>query len=83
MALKVLTPDDDGQGERPMDPQDYAALKIHALNGAQAQADGARLYAEDARRSFLNAQSQFTGTSAWAARHITGPHPQHGSPDNG
>ncbi len=64
-----------------MDPQDYAALKIHALNGAQAQADGARLYAEDARRAFLNAQSQFTGTSSWAARHITGPHPQHGSPD--
>lgn len=79
-TLDVLTPGPAGRKESAMDPQDYAALKIHALNGAQAQADGARLYAEDARRSFLNAQSQFTGTSSWAARNITGPHPQHGSP---
>ena len=69
--------------EKKVDPQDYAALKIHALNGAQGQADGARLYADDARRAYLLRQEQFTGTSAWAARHITGPHPQHGSPDGG
>lgn len=64
-----------------MTPDDYAQLKIHAFTGAQAQADSARLYAEDARRAYLLRQEQFTGTSAWAARFITGPHPQHGSPD--
>ena len=63
-----------------MAPEDYAQLKIHSLNGAQAQADSSRLYAEDARRAFLLRQEQFTGTAAWAARFITGPHPQQGAP---
>lgn len=64
-----------------MSDQDYATLKLHIHGGQQAQADSARLYAEDARRAFLSAQSQFTGQGAWAARFVTGPHPQHGSPD--
>ena len=36
-----------------MDPQDYGLLKMHALNGAQGQADGARLYAENLRYDYL------------------------------
>lgn len=66
-----------------MSNEDYAQLKLHSLNGAQAQSDGARLYAEDSRRAYLLRQEQFTGTAAWAARYITGPHPQQGSPDAG
>ena len=66
-----------------MDPSDYAALKMHCLNGSQALADSARLYAEDARRTWLISTQQFSGPASWAARNITGPHPQHGSPDAG
>lgn len=64
-----------------MTPDDYAQLKIHSFNGAQAAADSARLYAEDARRSYQLRQDQFSGPAALAARWITGPHPQHGTPD--
>ncbi len=64
-----------------MTPEDYAALKMHCLNGGQALADSARLYAEDARRIWLINTQQFTGPSSFAARNLTGPHPQFGSPD--
>lgn len=36
-----------------MGPDDYGLLKMHALNGAQRQSDGASAYAENLRYDYL------------------------------
>ena len=77
--IDVLVPGDGQKESSEMDAN--KAIELHCLNGAQRQADSATLYAEDARRNWLNAQSQMTQTAAVATRHLTGPHPQYGSPD--
>lgn len=56
-------------------------LEIHALNGAQGQADGARLYAENLRYDYLEGKQNVNPTESWGLRYLTGPHPQYGSPD--
>lgn len=56
--LPILT-DSEGNvsgssnGACVMTQDDYGMLKLHALNGAQRQADGASLYAENLRYDYL------------------------------
>ena len=42
-----------GTGASDVNENDYAMLKMHALNGAQRQADGAGHYAENLRYDYL------------------------------
>ena len=41
-----------------MNENDYGLLKMHCLNGAQRQADGAALYAENLRYDYLEGKGQ-------------------------
>lgn len=73
---------DNPNGAKAMDPQDYGLLKMHSHNGAQGQADGARLYAENLRYDYLEGKHMASFTEALGARYIQGPHPQYGTPDS-
>lgn len=64
-----------------MTADDYGMLKLHALNGAQRQADGAAHYAENLRYDYLEGKSNVSLTEGLGVRYIQGPHPYHGSPD--
>lgn len=64
-----------------MEAADYGMLKLHAMNGAQGQADGARLYAENLRYDYLEGKHIADFVESMGVRYIQGPHPQHGSPD--
>ena len=66
---------------RTMTPEDYAALKMHCLNGAQAQADSSRLFAETLRLDHLEQRRVTDAQEALAHRTMAGPHIQYGSPD--
>ena len=69
------------KGEEEMGAEDYGMLKLHALNGAQRQADGAAHYAENLRYDYLEGKSNLSMTEGLGVRYIQGPHPQFGSPD--
>ena len=64
-----------------MNENDYGQLKMHCLNGAQRQADGAAAYAENSRYDYLEGKSNVSLTEGLGVRYIQGPHPYHGSPD--
>lgn len=64
-----------------MSPEDYGMLKMHCLNGAQRQADGAAAYAENLRYDYLEGKAVISSTESLGMRYIQGPHPQYGSPD--
>lgn len=68
--------------EKTMGPEDYGMMKMHALNGAQRQADGASHYAENLRYDYLEGKSNLSMTEGLGVRYVQGPHPQFGSPDN-
>lgn len=69
------------QKESSMTPDDYAALKMHCLNGAQAAADSSRLFAETLRLDHLEQRRVTDAQEALAHRTMAGPHIQYGSPD--
>ena len=64
-----------------MGPEDYGILKMHALNGAQRQSDGASGYAENLRYDYLEGKNNVSMTEGLGVRYVQGPHPQFGSPD--
>lgn len=64
-----------------MGEQDYGLLKMHCLNGAQRQSDGAGHYAENLRYDYLEGKANVSLTEGLGVRYIQGPHPQYGSPD--
>ena len=64
-----------------MNENDYAALKMHCLNGAQAARDSARLFAETLRLDHLEHRRVTDSQEALAHRTMAGPHLQYGSPD--
>ena len=64
-----------------MNSDDYGMLKMHCLNGAQRQADGAAHYAENLRYDYLEGKANVSLTEGLGVRYIQGPHPQYGSPD--
>lgn len=64
-----------------MNENDYAALKMHCLNGAQAQAESGRLFAETLRLDHLENRRVTDAQEALAHRTMAGPHIQYGSPD--
>jgi len=66
-----------------MNENDYGLLKMHALNGAQRQADGSGHYAENLRYDYLEGKANVSLTEGLGVRYIQGPHPHHGSPDFG
>jgi hypothetical protein len=68
-------------GANPVNPEDYGMLKLHALNGAQGQADGARHYAENLRYDYLEGKANVSLTEGLGVRYVQGPHPQFGTPD--
>ena len=63
-----------------MNENDYSALKMHCLNGAQAQADSARLFAETLRLDHLEQRRVMDAQEAQASRTYNGPYPVSGSP---
>ena len=67
--------------EETMNDNDYAALKMHCLNGAQAAADSSRLFAETLRLDHLEHRRSLDQQESVAQRYLQGPHPQYGSPD--
>lgn len=67
--------------EHTMNAEDYGLLKMHALNGAQRQSDGAGHYAENLRYDYLEGKANVSLTEGLGVRYIQGPHPQFGSPD--
>lgn len=64
-----------------MNQDDYGLLKMHALNGAQRQSDGAGHYAENLRYDYLEGKANISAPESLGIRYIQGPHPQFGSPD--
>jgi len=73
--------DDCISEENKMNSDDYGMLKLHALNGAQRQADGAQHYAENLRYDYLEGKANVSLTEGLGVRYIQGPHPYYGSPD--
>ncbi len=53
-----------------MDPADYGLLKLHAHNGAQRQADGASLYAENLRYDYLEGKDKVSFAESTGVRHV-------------
>ncbi len=67
-TLRIPVP---GEGEDAMDPSDYGLLKMHALNGAQRQSDGAGHYAENLRYDYLEGKEKVSFADAQGVRHAT------------
>lgn len=82
-GITIFLPPDGGDSTKvkTMTPEDYGMMKMHALNGAQRQADGASHYAENLRYDYLEGKSNVSLTEGLGVRYIQGPHPQFGSPD--
>lgn len=59
-----------GEGEG-MNDNDYGMLKMHCLNGAQRQADGASLYAENLRYDYLEGKGQQSISEGLGYRVVT------------
>lgn len=53
-----------------MTPDDYGMMKMHALNGAQRQSDGAGLYAENLRYNYLIAKDRVSFADSTGVRHV-------------
>lgn len=54
-----------------MNENDYGMLKMHALNGAQRQADGAAAYAENLRYNYLEGKDQQSISEGLGYRVVT------------
>ena len=54
-----------------MNDNDYAMLKMHALNGAQRQADGAAHYAENLRYDYLEGKDKISFAEGTGVRLVT------------
>lgn len=84
-GITIHLPPENGEPQtarKAMGPEDYGLLKMHALNGAQRQSDGAGHYAENLRYDYLEGKANVSLTEGLGVRYIQGPHPQFGSPDN-
>ena len=81
LDVPVCDCDSPDQENEEMNENDYAALKMHCLNGAQAQADSGRLFAETLRLDHLEQRRVTDAQEALAHRTMAGPHIQYGSPD--
>lgn len=53
-----------------MNDNDYAALKMHCLNGAQRQADGAAALAEAIRYGYQTGKDRVSFAEATGVRHV-------------
>lgn len=53
-----------------MNENDYGMLKMHALNGAQRQADGSAAYAENLRYDYLEGKANVSLTEGLGVRYI-------------
>lgn len=53
-----------------MTDNDYGMLKLHALNGAQRQADGAAHYAENLRYDYLEGKDKVSYADSTGIRHV-------------
>ena len=53
-----------------MGPDDYGILKMHALNGAQRQSDGAGHYAENLRYDYLEGKDKVSFSESTGVRHV-------------
>lgn len=84
-GITIHLPPDGGapqpQQAKTMNEADYGMMKMHCLNGAQRQADGAAHYAENLRYDYLEGKANVSLTEGLGVRYIQGPHPQFGSPD--
>jgi hypothetical protein len=65
----------------PTDPTVAEMMRTHALNGAQAASDSARLFAETLRLDHLEQRRVTDAQEALASRTMSGPHMYYGSPD--
>lgn len=54
-----------------MNENDYGMLKLHALNGAQRQADGASSYAENLRYDYLEGKNNESISEGLGYRVVT------------
>ena len=54
-----------------MDPQDYGLLKMHAHNGAQRNADGAGIMAENLRYDYLEGKDTTSFAEGTGIRLVT------------
>ena len=77
------TPDQENKVMNPVptDPTVAEMMRTHALNGAQAASDSARLFAETLRLDHLEHRRVTDSQEALAHRTMAGPHMQYGSPD--
>ena len=66
----TLGVDEKGESEG-MNDSDYGMLKMHCLNGAQRQADGASLYAENLRYDYLEGKGQQSVSEGLGYRVVT------------
>lgn len=64
-----------------MSPEDYAQVKMHCLNGAQAAADSGRIFVEALRLDYIQGKDNLSLPESLGPRYIQGPHPQYGTPD--
>lgn len=53
-----------------MNPEDYGMLKLHAMNSAQMQANGAFLYAENLRYDYLEGKDKVSFAESTGVRHV-------------
>ena len=51
-------------------PAVASQLMVHAMNGAQGQADGARLYAENLRYDYLEGKEKIGFAESTGIRHV-------------
>ena len=56
---------------KKMEAADYGLLKMHALNGAQRQADGAVTIAENLRYDYLEGKNMVSQTESLGHRIVT------------
>ena len=83
VPLCDCTPDQENEVMDPVstDPTVAEMMRTHALNGAQAASDSARLFAETLRLDHLEQRRVTDAQEALAQRTMHGPHPYYGSPD--
>lgn len=53
-----------------MNDSDYGLLKMHALTGAQRQADGAGAFAENLRYDYLEGKERVSFAESTGVRHV-------------
>lgn len=68
----IVVPGDENEcEEETMNDSDYGMLKLHAHNGAQRQADGASLYAENLRYDYLEGKERVSFAEGTGYRVVT------------